>query len=300
MPFELLSGPDLGGGFLCQLTLEGEPDRPTLVVHLQEGGRDASGPPRGSPTPLGFSRATTACPIGGRDCYHERFTIAAAEVGRARLAYNRLRFVLAPMLEQAHGAAEVPLAEALREVVERLATRFDASGRRWFLGGSVAAQLQGVAVTPHDIDLGTDAPGVAEVASALEEYLIEPPAETAWGPDRPMLAARAYVGSLKSGVRVEWGVPLASEDPVARYTEWGGPPAEVATVDATVAGHAVRLSRLEYYLVATAVRARPAEHAAAARRLRELGPDRPLLERLLAGAPLSDDARRAVARRVDG
>src|SRR5579859_5873733 len=146
MPFELLSGPDLGGGFLFQLTLERSGPRPVVTVHAQEGGRDASGPPKGSPVPLGFARVRAPCGIGGGGCFHREFEVEESELPRARLAYNRLRFVLAPMLEQQYADAEVPTAAALAEVCERLATRFDGSGRRWYVGGSTAASLQGVAV----------------------------------------------------------------------------------------------------------------------------------------------------------
>ncbi len=299
MPFELLSGPDLGGGFLFQLTQELSDRGPLVTVHAQEGGLDASGPPRGSPLPLGFARSAEPCPLGGRGCYHRSFELSEAAGPTARLAYNRLRFVFGPMLEQLYHEAEVPALEGLGEVSRRLSERSDLPLGRWFVGGSASALLQGVAVAPLDVDLGTDAEGVGAISDALADALIEPLARTTWPGDRPMLAARAFVGTLVRGVRVEWGVPLSDDDPLARYTEWGRDPASVPTVELSLSGRPLRASRLEFFLVAAAVKGRTAAVAATLPVLRTAGVDRPLLEALVEAAPLSEDRRRALASSFD-
>lgn len=299
MTLELLSGPDLGAGYLFQLTVDRSGERPRLTVHAQEGGRDASGPASGSLPRLGFHVPTTPCPIGGRGCRHEEFEVPEAALPRARLAYNRFRFVLRAMLDQQAGAVVAPVRVGLAEVARRLAERFGPASDRWYVGGSAAALAQGVAVTPNDIDLGTDRDGVAEVGEALAEYLIEPVAATTWPPSRPMIAARAFVGTLVEGVRVEWGVsdgpPTAPDG-----REWALPPADVPKVSVTVDGTALRATRLEYFAVSAAVKGRRDALEATVPVLRQAGPDRLLLERLAGQAPLTGSARAQLLARFDG
>jgi hypothetical protein len=302
MSWEMLSGPDLGGGFLFQLTLETLGPRARLIYHAQEGGIDASGPPKGSPLPFGFARTTTACEIGGRDCYHRTFELAAEEVPTARMAYNRLRFVTAPMLEQQYGHAEVPLRAGADELATRLTTAFADQPEGWFFAGSSAAWLQGVAVTPREIDLGTDTPGLTRIARALSEYLVEPLADTTWRDLGPVRGARAYVGTLRSGVRVQWARRPEGARPVA--SDLGADPHDVVTTVVALGDRPVRVSRLEYALVRAAASGDRSDETAIAARLREVGPDLELLGRLLAmsGVPASSQsrARTSVAAAADG
>ena len=297
MPWEMLSGPDLGGGFLFQLTVERTGDRAHLIYHAQEGGIDASGPPRGSPTPLGFAPTDSACPIGGRDCYHRQFDLGDAEVPRARLAYNRLRFVVAPMLEQQYGGAEIPVRAAVEEIATRLSAEFADAPEGWFLGGATAAWLQGAPSPPREIDLGTDRAGAARIARALAEYLIEPLAETTWREAGRLFGARAYVGTLRSGVRAQWGVPEAG--PGVRGPEFGSPLTEAATTAVVVGGRSVRVSRLEYALIGAARRRDRSAEAAIGARVAEQGVDGSLLTALIEGSGLPAPERerlRAIAR----
>jgi hypothetical protein len=291
MPWEMLSGPDPGGGFLFQLTVEPLGTQARLIYHAQEGGIDASGPPKGSPVPFGFSRTTASCEIGGRDCYHRVFELPAEEVPKARMAYNRLRFVTAPMLEQQYGGAEVPIRAAAEEVAKRLGPAFTDRPGRWFLAGSASAWLQGAAGSPRSIELGTDSDGLAQIAHALSDYLVEPLAETTWRELGPIRGARAYVGTLRSGVRVEWGRLPAGVGP--RATDVGADPDEVMTAEVKVGENTVRASRPEYALVRAAVRGDRVEELAIAGLLRSRTADPALLERLFAasGLPRSDQAR---------
>ncbi|HEV2165927.1 MAG TPA: hypothetical protein VGS23_02945, partial [Thermoplasmata archaeon] len=57
------------------------------------------------------------------------------------------------------------------------------------------------------------------------EYLVEPPAETVWG-GRRLVAARAFIGSLREGTRVEWAEFEAGAAPrpvdTVRLVGWNG------------------------------------------------------------------------------
>jgi hypothetical protein len=297
VPWEMLSGPDLGGGFLFQLTVEPMGPRSRLVYHAQEGGIDASGPPKGSPLPLGFAPTESPCRIGGRDCYHRSFDLAPEQVARARLAYNRLRFVTAPMLAQRYEGAPVPVATALEEVAARLAPAFAARPDGWFLGGTVAASLQGAAVAPREIDLGTDREGAATIATALSEYLIEPLADTTWPGPGAIFGARAYVGTLVAGVRVQWGV-VPNGSPVGA-SDLGVVPERVATRSVRLGERAVRVSRPEYALVRAALAHDRATESAVTALLRSDGPEPGLLDRLLdsSALPAKEQARIRLAVR---
>ncbi|MCI4361289.1 MAG: hypothetical protein L3J91_06250, partial [Thermoplasmata archaeon] len=288
LPWEMLSGPDLGGGFLFQLTVERSGERARMIYHAQEGGIDASGPPRGSPVPFGFELTDTACAIGGRDCYHRVFDVGADGVPAARMAYNRLRFVTAPMLAQQYGGAEVPLRAALSELQRRFAS---VGLRDWFVAGPAAAWLQGAALQPLEIDLGVDRAGVASVAAALHELLIEPVGETVWREVGPVYGARAYVGTLVSGVRVRWG--LRPDGAVPHGSDLAAGPGEIATRTVPFETATIRVSRSEHGLVRAAVARNREEANAIAAVLRGEGPDDALLVRLLAesGLPPPEQAR---------
>lgn len=287
---ELLSGPDLGGGFLFQLQAERSGGRARVIVHAQEGGLEASVPSKGPITELGFLRFPGACPIGGRECFHREFDVPVSDLGRVRMTYNRTRFVVGPSLEQRFGTLAPPLDDALREVAARLSA-LGAAAPGWFLGGSAAAWLQGVDLRPRDLDLGTDRDGVDRIAEALGEFLIEPPARTHWPPDRPVYAARAFVGSLVNGVRVEWAVPDGPGGAAEPYTEWGRPMAEVPLVTVRWNGHPIRVARLEFYAARCAARRDLPRLTATATRLAELGADGPLVEELAVRLPPADGRR---------
>jgi hypothetical protein len=82
----MLSGPDTGGGFLFQLTVERGGEEAGFTFHAQEGREDAGGPPKGSPEPLGYAHPASACMYGGPRCWHRRFLLPLTELSRVRLA----------------------------------------------------------------------------------------------------------------------------------------------------------------------------------------------------------------------
>jgi hypothetical protein len=288
---ELLSGPDLGGGFLFQLQAERVDGRALVTFHAQEGGLEAAVPAKGPLTDLGFEQYPGACGFGGRECFHRGFDVPVGELGRVRMTYNRTRFVVGPSLEQRYGALVPPVREALAEVAGRLHATFGGGGSGWFVGGSAGALLQGLDVAPRDIDLGTDHAGVERIAEALAEFLIEPPSRTSWPPRRPVYAARAFVGTLVNGVRVQWAVPDGAAGAPPPYTEWARAAAEVPLETAQVGGHSVPVARLEFFVARQAARHDPARLRDAAQCLAALGPDERLVGELITQLPAADGRR---------
>ncbi|HTT25423.1 MAG TPA: hypothetical protein VMH90_00475, partial [Thermoplasmata archaeon] len=50
----LVSGPDLGAGFLFQLSFDRDEGGSSFAFHAQDGGADAAGPPLGPPDFLDY------------------------------------------------------------------------------------------------------------------------------------------------------------------------------------------------------------------------------------------------------
>jgi hypothetical protein len=206
MQREMLSGPDLGAGFLFQLSLDRDSDRSSFTYHAQIGGPDASGPPKGSPEPLGWARSDAMCMFGGRLCWHREFELGAKETAIVRGAYNRTRLVMAGRIDQSLGEAEVPFETGLSEWLDRTVPILAARSSSWMIGGAAALRLHGVDVPVDRIAVHTDAGAVEALAGGIREYLIEPAARTRWGAT-DVVGARAFVGTPASGVTVEWSVP---------------------------------------------------------------------------------------------
>jgi len=291
----MLSGPDLGAGFLHQLTTDRDGDRTTYTYHAQDGGADANGPPKGPLDALGFVHPPSACPFGGPRCWHRRFLLPFADAPKVRQAYNRNRFVLQAMIDQAHAGAPAAVDAALREVVGRVAASREIAGDDWYLGGSTAARVLGAAIEPNDIDLGVTRAGVDRLGALLAEYLIEPLATTDWPTLGIVRGARAFVGTFTTGARVEWAVPL---EPVldAPLSEWSPRPGVPRLLTASLGGHSIRVSRPEYALVRAAEDRDSSRVGAIGALVAKLGADHELLGVLLDRSPLSASACETVRR----
>lgn len=290
MTTQMLSGPDLGGGFLHQLALDQEGEQTTFTFHVQDGGSDAGGPPKGTLEGFGFVHPPSPCMFGGPRCWHRRFLLPVLEAPRVRQAYNRFRFVLETMISQASEELPVAVESGTLEVLQRVAPALAHEGIEWYVGGSVAAWLQGAAVHPRDLDLGTTRAGVDRVAALLGEYLIEPLAPTDWPTAGIVRGARAFVGTFKAGIRVEWSVPLEPGEP-RPLEEWSGRPGVARLETVTFRGHTLRASRLEYALVRAAEKGRAQSVVSLLQLIRERGADRALLDTLLGRSTLSDEER---------
>lgn len=74
------------------------------------------------------------------------------------------------MLAQIGGFRAVPWEDAL----DRVASRLTEHGIDWWLAGSCACCISGVALDPHDVDLLLDSKDLAAVSDALADWIIEP------------------------------------------------------------------------------------------------------------------------------
>ncbi len=293
MTSEMLSGPDLGAGFLHQLSVDRDGERTTFTFHAQDGGADANGPPLGPLDRFGSVHPPSPCMFGGPRCWHRRFLLPFTEAPAVRQAYNRYRFVLATVMEQEYRGRPAAFDAGVKEVVARLAGPLAAEGVEWYIGGSDAARLLGARVAPHDLDLGTTRAGVDRIAALLREYLTEPLAPTDWPVSGIVRGARAFVGTFQDGIRVEWSVPLEPSEP-RPLEEWSGRPGVARLLPVVVGDTTVRVTRPEYALVRAAERGDRAGRTALADAVRRLGVDRELLEVLLERSSLPPAERAAV------
>lgn len=65
------------------------------------------------------------------------------------------------------------LPEPLRAALAQLVPLLNATGAPWVMGGSCCLALQGVDVTPHDLDLCTDREGAYRIGEALRQVAVE-------------------------------------------------------------------------------------------------------------------------------
>jgi hypothetical protein len=295
---ELVSGPDLGAGYLHQLSRDHDGTTTTFTYHAQTGGQDANGPPRGTLDVFHFVHPETPCMFGGPRCWQRRFLLPFEETPRVRQAYNRHRFVLETMIRQAYDDAPAAVEAGIAEIVGRVAEPLAREGIEWYVGGSAAAWLLGSGIQPRDIDLGTTRDGVDRIAELLREYLIEPIAPTDWPGTGIVRGARAFLGTFQDGIRVEWAVPIEPRAALPAE-EWSGRAGVARLESATFRGTELRVSRPEYALVRAATAGSLERTDRLAAFVRERGADRELLDLLLSRAPLPEP-RRADVRRAAG
>ncbi|HYK92437.1 MAG TPA: hypothetical protein VEY07_00120 [Thermoplasmata archaeon] len=294
---EMVSGPDVGGGFLFQLTTDPRGENSLFTIHAQEGGLDGGEPTAGTPEHAGFEIHEGMCPVGGRQCWHREFELNSSEALRVRFAYNRLRFVMGSMLRQSDPAVTVPFDSGLREVVKRVVGPMRDAGEPWFIGGSAAPAILGARVEPRDLDLGTTRRGVQIIAEALGEYLIEPPARSDWGSASAWWGARAFVGTFKDGIRAEWAEarPGGSPRDGPEY-EWSRPSLD-QSVPSTVDEWPVRVAPPEIALVKSLHRGDERRTTAILELFRASRADRALFDQLVDGYTTDPATREAWKRR---
>ena len=299
-PSEMISGPDLGAGYLHQLSIDRREGTTTFTHHAQEGGQDAGGPPAGELGVLGFVHPPLPCMFGGPRCWHRRFLLPFSAAPRVRFAYQRHRFVLETMLRGALGLVEVPFEQGLGEFLSRVAVPLRKEGVEWYVGGSGAVYLAGGAGSPHDLDLGITRAGVDRLGELLSEYLIEPVAPTDSADGHLVVGGRAFVGTPRAGLRVEWSVPLEPRPPQP-WEEFVGVAGVTRTIEVfTRRGEPIRVSRPEYGLVRAAARGRAPLVEASLRAMAHVGPDLELLDVLLARSSLAPEVRASLRSRAQG
>ena len=299
VPSELLSGPDLGGGYLHQLSIDREGDATLFTHHAQEGGQDAGGPPVGELGALGFARTAVPCMFGGPRCWHRRYLLPFSAAPRVRAAYQRHRFVLDRMLRQLAGESPIAIDDALLELIRRVAAPLSVESVPWYIAGSTSVRLLAGAGAPRDIDVGTTRAGVDRLGALLADYLVEPVGPTDWPVGRLVVGARAFVGSPRSGARVEWAVPLAPDEP-QQWEEFAPTAGVTRTMPARFGTVELLVSRPEYALVRAAEKDRPASVTAALAAIRRVGLDGDLLDVLLGRSGLSEGGRASLRTRARG
>lgn len=116
----------------------------------------------------------------------------------------RFEQVLPSLLRQTARLEPVPWEAALHEAVRRL----DGAGIDWWLAGSGALAVRGLAVQPRDLDLIVSGEDAARTATAFEDALTEPAVEVEGWFCR-------WFGRAWLGARVEWvaGVTDAADRP---------------------------------------------------------------------------------------
>lgn len=123
---------------------------------------------------------------------------------QAARAFANIQYLLEPTLRQYLRLAAVPWQSALEEVCRRLM----AGGVDWWLCGSAALAVRGVAVIPGDLDLVVTDAGAVTVGGLLADGLIEPVCLAEWRISR-------WWGRAFLHARVEWvgGVRPAADEP---------------------------------------------------------------------------------------
>lgn len=139
-------------------------------------------------------------------------------------AWDNFQRLIMPWLRQAVGLDPVPWRETLTAVCQRLTP----AGLDWWLTGSAALAVRGVAVTPGDLDLVVSAAHARRVGDLLIDGLVEPVAPADWFCDwwgRAVLAARVeWVGGVRPASDLpeptDFGLVAAADLEVVRWRGW--------------------------------------------------------------------------------
>ncbi len=219
----MVSGPDLGAGFLWQLSVdEGGPEEPGFTYHLQDGGEDAAGPPIGPPDFLGYRHPEAACMFGGPRCWERRFLAEPAALVRVRTAYQRTRLAFAALLGHQYEDRPVPFAEEFERLLGLCDAPLRAAGLPYRIDARTAAWIAGDGPSPARLRLEVGPGGTDRLGELLERELIEPIASR--GPEEGF-GGRAFLGTVKAGLLVDFGErpPGAGTGPGAvREVAWRG------------------------------------------------------------------------------
>lgn len=187
----------------------------------------------------------------------DEFVRRFAASAEAEEIFARFARCLPALLDHAAEHEPAPWGQAL----EALADRLEAAGARWFLCGSAALAVRGIAVEPRDVDLVVEDHPL--VASVLADALIEPPI---FDPDRRWVASwfgRAFLG----GARVEW---VADVQPAGDWPSEIDPAAASRLERVMWRGRELLVSPLDLQLAVTEARALT-DTVAAIRAYREAG-----------------------------
>jgi hypothetical protein len=151
----------------------------------------------------------------------KRFPVGTPHLDRAWANFGRL---IVPWLRQMVGLDPVPW----RETLILLCQRLTAAGVDWWLTGSAALAVRGIALEPGDLDLVVSGADARRVGDVLVDGLVEPVAPAEWFCEwwgRAVLGARVeWVGGVGQSADdpepTDFGLVAASELEVIRWLDW--------------------------------------------------------------------------------
>jgi ribonuclease-3 len=144
--------------------------------------------------------------------------------------------------------------------------------RRWVLVGSTASALQGLPLTPHDIDILTDRSGVRLLSSRLRKFITSPPK---WKESEQFASLFAQFKVEGARVEIFGDLRIKSGKGTVRFNLWP------YVREMPFAGQRVRVAPLEWQLVANALIGKKERVEIIARHLRSEGYDESLLRKIL-------------------
>ena len=146
------------------------------------------------------------------------------------------------MARQAAGQLTVPWEAALAAFLAAV----EGQGVDWWLVGSGALAVRGVVITPHDLDLATDARGAVRLGELLHDHLVEPVLPSSdWIAD--------WFGRAFLHARVEW-VGDVHDDVDAMGVSDFGPTARARSEIVHWRGHQIRVPPVDLQLAVTRAR----------------------------------------------
>lgn len=140
--------------------------------------------------------------FGGPRCWERRFFLGEAALPKARAAYQRTRFAMAAMLGHQYEGLPVPFESGLEEFLRLADPKLRSSKIPYRVVGRAAAWLRSGGDPPSSLTVELGVGGADLVGGLLEPFLIEPVAPR--GPEEG-LGGRAFLGTFKAGLRVEFG-----------------------------------------------------------------------------------------------
>ena len=154
-------------------------------------------------------------------------------------AYDNFRRCANALLRQTAGLDPVPWEDALVTFLELVRDR----DVRWWLAGSAALAVRGLAVSPRDIDVIVDGQGARALGELLAPHVVEPVVHNdGW--------IAEWWGRAFPGARLEWVGdvrPVVDEPEPVDY----GPVAAARLDHVTWRGHVIRLPPLRLQLAVT-------------------------------------------------
>ena len=201
-----MSGPDLGAGFLFQLSFDDEEGSVAFTYHAQDGGVDAGGPAAGPPDFLGYTHPGTPCMFGGPRCWERRFFLGEKELVPVRAAYQRTRFAMGALLAHQYEGTPVPWEAGFEEFLRVGDPALRAAKIPYRVIGGGASWLRAQRDPPSHLSVELSPGGADVLGGALDRYLIEPVGPR--GPEEGY-GGRAFLGTFKTGLRVDFHEPPA-------------------------------------------------------------------------------------------